>query len=196
MKIIARAVKILFLIALLALAGCAKQGLSVSEYRDMVIQTLSKDQSPAGASSTEGSGFAAMISLLISDMGCMGQACTNELRFTHLRDLAFQDGLQVANYRGQLCDEKLRPPQQESNTHQEICNELGQIIRELGTIRMTSITALQLLGDSSTSTTQPAVQLALDGAAANLSRSQQKIEAAIASLQKIPWLKPALPSLP
>lgn len=200
MEAIAWALKALFVIALLALGGCAKQGLSISDYHDLVIHTLNADQSPSGDSSTEGSGFAAMISLLIGDMDCMGDACINGLRFSHLKDLADQDRPQMSNYRGQLCDDKkLRPPAQEAKAQQEICAALEQIFREMDAIRTTSGTAQLLLRDSQASQAappSPTVQTALEGAAANLAKSQQRLTTTLRGLQEIAWLKPALPNLP
>jgi hypothetical protein len=199
MKIIARAVKILFLIALLVLAGCAQQGLSVSEYHAKIIETLNKDQSPPGAASTEGSGFAAMILLLLSDMTCMGDTCISGVRFAHLRELADQDRFQLANYRGQICDEKLQPPRSELQTHQAICSALDQIFHQVDSIMTTSALALQLLGNNPTATPSQAgagVELALDGAASNLSHYEDNIRKSLTELQQITWLKPALPSLP
>ena len=184
------------MLALLVLAGCAKQGMSVSDYHDMVIQTLNKDQSPAGASSAEGSGFAAMISSLLGDMSCMGDTCINEVRFTHLRDLANQDRFQLADYRGQICDDKLQLPPQEIQAHQVICRALDQIFRGVDAIMTTSAVALQLLSNNPTSPGPAGVELALDGAAANLSHYEDNIRHALASLQQIAWLKPALPNLP
>lgn len=191
------AVKGLVLIALLALWGCGKQSLSVSDYHHLVIQTLNANQSQPGDSAAEGSSFAAMISLLITDMDCMGDTCINGLRFTHLRDLADQDRPYVANYRGGLCDEKkLRPPPQEAKAHQEICNALERIFREMDAIRTTSDAALLLLRGSQTAPLSPAVQTALEGASTNLARSQQRLTATLTGLQEIAWLKPALPHLP
>jgi hypothetical protein len=197
MKIVAWVLKSFLVIGLLALGGCAKQSLSVSDYHDIVIQTLNKSQSQSTDLSPAGSGFAAMISLLIGDMDCMGDACINGLRFSHLKELADQDRPQIANYRGELCDEKkLRPPAQEAKAHQEICSALEGIFREMDAIRTTADAAQLLLRGSQAAPVSPAVQIALEGAATNLAKSQQRLTATVTSLQEITWLKPALLKVP
>lgn len=182
-------------LALLALAGCGQRGLSVEEYHDTVISVLKSDPSQPEAPS-EDSGFASMISVLLNDLGCIGQACLLPLRFEHLRDSARSNRSQLANFRGQLCDKKLQPPAQEEEAHQKICAGLLQIFQEVGAIETTSEMALKLFPRTPGAPLEPAVQIALEGAAANLARSQQKIRDIVTSLQQIPWLTRTLPRLP
>ena len=185
----------LLLLTIWALMGCGQRGLSVDEYHDQVIRMLKSDPSQPEVAS-EDSGFASMVSLLLSDLDCMGQACTLPLRFEHLRDLAREDRPQLSDYRGQLCDKTFQPPAQEKDTHQKICTELLRIFQEVGAIETTSDIALRFFSNTPGEPLESAVQIALEGAAANLARSQHNIREALASLQQIAWLKPALPSLP
>jgi hypothetical protein len=185
---------LLFSLIALALSSCGQKALSVAEYHSQVLSILKSSSTQPDATSAN-TGFASMISVLIDDLGCMGRGCTLAIRFQHMRELAQGDRPALASYRGQLCGKDLHPPTEESETHQNICNAILQILEEVGGIESTSNASLKLFPTTEGQPIEPSVEIALEGASTNLARSQQKIREANALLEKISWLQPVLPDI-